>query len=192
MSLVKISKGFVDSEKAEPGDRDRFLWDDEIKGFGLKVTPAGRKVYVFQYRIARPGEAARTPAKRYTIGTHGKLTPDQARTRAKELAGMTARGIDPRQIEIDEATAKAEAEWAAVEKARIESELLFETVAADWLRWRKTVRGTSRNFRKKRQIGCEATELIIRRSETPSSLVASSRRKPARSSDLSPNSKAEQ
>jgi hypothetical protein len=46
--LAKITKRTVDGLK--PGSKDRFLWDTELKGFGVKVTPAGSKVYVLQYR----------------------------------------------------------------------------------------------------------------------------------------------
>jgi integrase len=50
--------------------------------------PSGKKVYVAQYRQAR-----RT--RRCTIGEHGLLTPDEARTEAKKLLGDAARGLDP-------------------------------------------------------------------------------------------------
>ena len=131
MAKATITKRTVDA--AKPTDRDVFIWDDEVSGFGLKVTPAGGKVYVFQYRIARPGEAARTPAKRYTIGKHGALTPDQARKSAKGLAAMVTDGIDPRQRELDEYAARDEAARLAIEKARLDGDLAFEKVAALWL-----------------------------------------------------------
>jgi integrase len=131
MARATITKRTVDA--AKPAERDVFIWDTDVAGFGLKVTPAGGKVYVFQYRIARPGEAERTPAKRYTIGKHGSLTPDQARKRAKELAGLVEQGIDPRQQELDAIIAKDEAARLAAEKARIEGELAFDKVAALWL-----------------------------------------------------------
>lgn len=131
MASVSITKRTVDA--AKPGNKDLFLWDGEVSGFGLKVTPAGGKVYVYQYRIARPGEADRTPAKRYTIGKHGNLTPDQARKRAKDLAALVEVGIDPRQQEADSFAAKDEAERHAQELARIEGDLAFSKVAALWL-----------------------------------------------------------
>lgn len=131
MAGASITKRTVDA--AKPATKDHFLWDDDISGFGLKVTPAGGKIYVYQYRIARPGQAERTPAKRYTIGKHGNLTPDEARKRAKELAALVERGINPRQQELDEIAAKDEAERLAQERARIEGELAFKNVAALWL-----------------------------------------------------------
>jgi integrase len=85
----KVSKRAVDSIKARA--TDQFLWDAELKGFGLKVTPAGNKIYILQYRCGGRG----TPTKRLTLGSHGELTPEQARTEAKRLAGIIATGGDP-------------------------------------------------------------------------------------------------
>lgn len=131
MATSKINKSTVDGVK--PGERDVFIWDSDLPGFGLKVTPAGGRVYVYQYRIAAPGEAARTTAKRYTIGKHGPLTPDQARKRAKELAALVTQGVDPRQREID---AKAEVERQRAAKAEVERRqiaLEFGRIADLWL-----------------------------------------------------------
>nr|WP_166180996.1 Arm DNA-binding domain-containing protein [Altererythrobacter segetis] len=35
---------------AQPGDRDSVLWDADLKGFGCKITPAGRKTFFYYYR----------------------------------------------------------------------------------------------------------------------------------------------
>lgn len=131
MANASITKRTVDA--ARPAAKDQFIWDDEVSGFGLKVTPTGGKTYIYQYRIARPGEAERTPAKRYTIGRHGSLTPDQARKRARELAALVERRIDPRQRDLDLIAADDEAMRVAEERARLEGELAFESVAASWL-----------------------------------------------------------
>jgi integrase len=77
---------------AEPGKADVFLWDTEQRGFGLKVTPKGAKVFLFQYRLGGRG----TKTKRWTIGRVGDpWTPDNARTEAKRLATLVAQGADP-------------------------------------------------------------------------------------------------
>jgi len=135
MAKAPITKRTVDA--SVPKDAEYIVWDDggkeTVKGFGLKVTPAGSKVYLYQYRLARPGMAERTNPRKYTIGKHGNLTPDQARARAKELAAMVDRGIDPRQAELDAALAQDEAKRLADEQAKLDGELLFEKVAADWL-----------------------------------------------------------
>lgn len=74
---------------ATPGDRDVFLWDSDLKGFGLKVTSSGAKIYVAQGRI-------NGRAKRYTIGRHGSpWTPDQARATAQDVLYAMSKGEDP-------------------------------------------------------------------------------------------------
>ncbi len=87
--LGKITKRTVDGTKS--GRRDAFVWDTQVKGFGLKVTPRGKKVYVLQYRLA-----GRQTPKRFTIGSHGSpWTPDQARAEAISLLGRVKEGFDP-------------------------------------------------------------------------------------------------
>jgi hypothetical protein len=86
---VKITKRQVDA--IPPGVGDRFFWDSELKGFGLKVTPSGRKVYILQYRMGGRG----LPVRRYTIGNHGDYTPDRARAEAEKLRGGIRNNVDP-------------------------------------------------------------------------------------------------
>jgi len=89
MPTGHISKRSVDAFSSE--SKDSYLWDDELGGFGLKVTPAGRKVYLVQYRLG--GRKGRV--RRVTIGVHGRVTPEQARVEAKRLLGIVASGDDP-------------------------------------------------------------------------------------------------
>ena len=80
MASTRITKRVVDS--AQPTSTDIYLWDADLSGFGLKITPAGRKVYLIQYRLG--GRRGRT--RRITIGHHGELTPITARMEASEVA----------------------------------------------------------------------------------------------------------
>jgi integrase len=88
MATGRISKRSVDALKA--GNCDKYLWDRDLSGFGLKVTPTGGRTYLVQYRLG--GRKGRT--RRVTIGRHGPLTPDQARQQAKQILGRTAAGHD--------------------------------------------------------------------------------------------------
>jgi integrase len=91
MPSVKLTKTAVDN--ANPETTDRFLWDSELKGFGLKVSKGGRKSYVCQYRTAggRSGDD-----RRLTIGQHGSpWTVEMARSEAKQILGRAANGEDP-------------------------------------------------------------------------------------------------
>lgn len=89
MATGKITKRAVDAMRA--GSRNDFLWDTETKGFGVKITPAGKRVYILQYRLGGAG----TATKRYTIGAHGPWTPDAAEKEAKRLLALVDRGKDP-------------------------------------------------------------------------------------------------
>lgn len=84
--MPKLTKRLIDATRAE--SRDVFLWDCDLPGFGLKVTPAGRKVLVLQYRIGRR-------SRRMTLGVVGSLTVDQARSAAQSALRQVARGDDP-------------------------------------------------------------------------------------------------
>jgi hypothetical protein len=88
--LAKISKRTVDALK--PAERDVFLWDTGLKGFGVKVTPKGRRVYVAQYQVGGRG----SPTRRVTIGAHGSpWTPEKARERAEANLADATLGNDP-------------------------------------------------------------------------------------------------
>lgn len=89
MAIGTVNKSSVDG--THPGATDKMLWDDKIKGFGLKVTPSGAKTYLFQYRIG--GRGAKT--RRFTIGKHGALTAEKARREADRLHILVRQGIDP-------------------------------------------------------------------------------------------------
>ena len=118
--MPAITKRSVDA--AVPGTRDAFVWDDRLKGFGLKVTPTGSKVYLVQYRTGGRG----TPTKRVTIGRHGApWTPDQARDRAKAILGKVANGGDPA------AEKRAEKE-AAKRQQHLDDARSLEAVATRW------------------------------------------------------------
>jgi hypothetical protein len=84
---AKLTKRTVDA--AEVQKRDSFVWDTEVRGFGLKVTSCGRKVYVLQRRL-------KGRLRRWTIGVHGSpWTPEMARNEASELLRAVTRGLDP-------------------------------------------------------------------------------------------------
>lgn len=94
MASGKITKRAVDALAA--AGSDLFLWDTDLKGFGLKVTTKGAKTYLLQYRMGGRG----TPTRRYTIGAHGSpWTPENARQRAQELLLLVRSGIDPAEAE---------------------------------------------------------------------------------------------
>ncbi len=50
MATINLTKRAVDSAKAITGG-DVYLFDDEVKGFGLRVKPSGIKSFIFSYRV---------------------------------------------------------------------------------------------------------------------------------------------
>jgi hypothetical protein len=121
-SRLKLTKRAVDA--LAPADKDQVVFDAELAGFGLKITPSGRKVFLVQYRYP-PGRSGRI--RRYTIGAYGEcLTPDQARGIAVQVKGRLAAGIDP--VSEREAVL-AEAVRAAQEKKRKHANTVFAGAA---------------------------------------------------------------
>jgi hypothetical protein len=88
---TKLTKRTVDG--AVPAGGRYFLWDLEVKGFGLKVEPSGIKTYFVRYRPRGLGQSA--PKRFVTLGRHGPLTADEARKQAQILIGQVAVGQDP-------------------------------------------------------------------------------------------------
>ena len=89
MPTKRLTKRSV--EALETKDSDYFVWDTELRGFGVKITPAGKRTYVVQYRLG--GRRGRT--RRISVGAHGNITTEQARIDAKRRLGMVFSGDDP-------------------------------------------------------------------------------------------------
>lgn len=85
--MPKITKRTAD--EAAPASSRVFIWDSELRGFGLVVQPSGIKSFVVQYRNA----AGRT--RRMALGRYGALTVEQARNLARTELFRVASGEDP-------------------------------------------------------------------------------------------------
>jgi integrase len=66
-------------------------WDAGLPGFGVKVTPKGRKVFLVMYRLAGAGSRLR----KYTIGSYGRITLPMARAHAQKIFAARLDGRDP-------------------------------------------------------------------------------------------------
>ena len=85
-SNVSISGRTV--EELSVKGKDTIFWDRALPGFGVRVYPSGRKVYVVQSR-------ARGTPRRVTLGAHGNLTAERARKRAAHAIDRIKRGEEP-------------------------------------------------------------------------------------------------
>src|SRR5438067_13906635 len=77
-------------DAAEPRPAEYFIWCDSLAGFGARVYPTGRKVFIAQVRVGRA-------TRRVKIGAFGPYTVDQARERAKLIIQAAAEGRDPQR-----------------------------------------------------------------------------------------------
>jgi integrase len=79
----------VDGLKPKGDGTDLVLWDSDLRGFGARVKPSGVISYLVQYRNAQGR------SRRLTVGRHGVLTPEEARTEARKALAEVTRGGDP-------------------------------------------------------------------------------------------------
>ena len=95
MAEDRLTKRVVDALKPpKPSKvgvkvRECFIWDRDLRGFGVQVMPSGLKSFVIQYRTpeSRP--------RRVVIGRYGLMTVEEARTLAHEKLVAVSKGVDP-------------------------------------------------------------------------------------------------
>lgn len=84
---LELTKRAVDGLR--PGKADVLVWDRDLRRFGVRLTPAGARSFVIQYRLAGV-------SRRYTIGGFGQpWTCDSARKEARRLLARVDAGQDP-------------------------------------------------------------------------------------------------
>ena len=82
----KITKRTVDGFSVQ--GKDAVFWDRDLPGFGVRVYPSGRKVYVVQSR--GPGGLSRV-----SLGRHGELAAERARKQAVAVINRIKNGENP-------------------------------------------------------------------------------------------------
>ena len=88
---VNLTAGRVDSFTCPPDKAQAFLWDTDTPTLALRVTPTGRKTYVFESRL-------NGATIRVNIGTVADWPIKQARTEAQKLKMLIDAGTDPREV----------------------------------------------------------------------------------------------
>src|SRR5262245_43161563 len=88
MPRIRLTKSAIDALPTLKSDI--VYWDTGYPGFGVKVTPHGRKVFFVLYRIGGAGSKLR----KYTIGPHGRVTFHQARVAAQKVFAAKLEGRD--------------------------------------------------------------------------------------------------
>jgi hypothetical protein len=89
MPRIKLTKSVIDALPTSKSDV--VYWDAGYPGFGVKVTPKGRKVFIVLYRTGGAGSRLR----KYTIGPYGRVTLHLARVAAQKVFAAKLEGRDP-------------------------------------------------------------------------------------------------
>ena len=95
-ATARLTKTIIDQAV-----RGTVCWDADIPGFGLRVTPAGSKSFVFQFRSRTNGQG------KITLGGYPAMTVDQARKIARSHRVAVDEGANPsldRKVKRDAAT----------------------------------------------------------------------------------------
>ena len=116
--MAKLTKRAVEAMKPPAKGKQAFLWDSELRGFGVRMLPSGLQTFVLNYRNAADKE------RRINLGRFGVMTVEQARDQAMIKLGMIAAGADPAEPEENprqEATVSDLCDWylAEAEAGRI-------------------------------------------------------------------------
>ncbi len=84
---IKLTKTKVSAAEPVKG-KTVMIWDAEMRGFGLRISPGGTKAFILQRRIGKT-------ERRITIGRVEDITLEKARKEAAKLVGQFVDGFDP-------------------------------------------------------------------------------------------------
>ena len=127
MAAGKITKRAVDAIACPSSASIHFLWDNELRGFGVAVLPSGTKTFYCQTK-------AHGRSQRFKIGIYGRMTVEQARSAALKFLGAIEGGADP-----------------AAERRAARAVRSFREVADAWMAEhveKKRKAGTQREYRR--------------------------------------------
>ncbi|WP_439889614.1 tyrosine-type recombinase/integrase [Ralstonia sp. 25C] len=117
MSKQNFTAARVDSFQCEPGKSQTIYWDAKTPGFGLRVTAAGARAYIFESRLF--GKTIRL-----TVGDVRAWDLGRARTEAARLKTLIDDGKDPREVRAEQ--------QAAHEARRVEARRREVTFGEVW------------------------------------------------------------
>jgi len=84
---LQLTKRAID-QATYHGPGGCYLWDAELRGFGLRIYPSGRKSFLLTY-------SHKGRQRFFTLGRFGELTLQEARAEALDLLGRIRKGEDP-------------------------------------------------------------------------------------------------
>lgn len=136
MPKVSITKSFVEST-TQPD----WYWDTKLAGFVLRIQKGGKKVYAVCRKVK--GTQRNTTV---TIGEHGKITTEQARTRAIQILRDMASGINPNEetrVQVEQAEEKRKTKQSEA----LANSITLKIALEDYLRVRDLKESTQYIYR---------------------------------------------
>jgi len=90
---VRITQRTIGALRS-PEKGNRIIYDEDLTGFGVRITAAGSIGFVLRYVVDRR-------ERRLTIGKYPDFSPSAAREEAILFRGLVAKGIDPLEERLD-------------------------------------------------------------------------------------------
>jgi integrase len=84
---MRLTKDIIAVLRLPPGKNERFVWDDDLPGFGVRLRGASTR-FVIQYRIG-------TQQRRESLGDVRKIALEDARKIARHRFAQVELGVDP-------------------------------------------------------------------------------------------------
>jgi hypothetical protein len=116
MKLIEKNLPAIEAAFVRGGKADAIFFDDQLKGFGLRLRAGGRRSWIIQYE--KGGYS-----RRVTLGNAALIKPAQARYLADQQLSKVKLGVDV-------ASKRAE--------AKIKERRLFKSVMEQYLQARET------------------------------------------------------
>ena len=86
--MQRLSNKFIEKLSSTT---EKIYWDSAIRGFGIRISPSGRKSFIVNWRNNEGRQG------RKVIGVHGKITTEQARQLAQKYFYQISQGEEPRR-----------------------------------------------------------------------------------------------
>jgi hypothetical protein len=98
---MKLTKATISGLTLPAGKQDAIFFDEELRGFGIRIRAGGKRVWVVQFQVHGHQQ------RRVTIGRVELFGPEEARKIAREILAKARLGQDPqREREIARAEAR--------------------------------------------------------------------------------------
>lgn len=126
MGALKLTDTTVGAVACPPGKKDLLLFDTVTKGFGLRVTAGGKRIFLYQYRVG-------PKVRRHKLGEWPALTVAKARRLVEIERCKVHEGGDPVAARRSRQAAIVAAEAEAARRKKADA----FTVAAALEQWRE-------------------------------------------------------